>query len=128
MSKFVQLPDTDEGDYGGVHINSGIPNKAFYLTAVGIGGYAWEAPGHIWYASLQASIARHEFPGIRRHDARQGRPALRVAEHGAAGRGVRLEGSRHPHQRRPALAATTAGCATNPPQQPAMDATTIRRR
>ena len=55
MSKFVHLPDTDEGDYGGVHINSGIPNKAFYLTAVGIGGYAWEAPGHIWYASLQAS-------------------------------------------------------------------------
>ncbi len=28
------LPDTDEGDWGGVHINSGIPNKAFYLTAM----------------------------------------------------------------------------------------------
>jgi Zn-dependent metalloprotease len=27
MSKFVHLPDTDEGDNGGVHINSGIPNK-----------------------------------------------------------------------------------------------------
>ncbi|HMM92821.1 M4 family metallopeptidase [Bradyrhizobium sp.] len=55
MSKFVMLPDTDEGDNGGVHINSGIPNRAFYLTAVGIGGNAWEAPGHIWYAALKAS-------------------------------------------------------------------------
>jgi Zn-dependent metalloprotease len=26
-----------------VHINSGIPNKAYYLTAIGVGGFAWEA-------------------------------------------------------------------------------------
>jgi Zn-dependent metalloprotease len=39
-------------DYGGVHINSGILNKAFYNTAIEIGGKAWEAPGQIWYASL----------------------------------------------------------------------------
>ena len=55
MDKFVELPDTEEGDWGGVHINSGIPNRAFYLTAVAIGGFSWEAPGHIWYASLLAS-------------------------------------------------------------------------
>jgi Zn-dependent metalloprotease len=55
MDRFVVLPDTDEGDNGGVHINSGIPNKAFYLTAVAISGFAWEAPGHIWYESLLAS-------------------------------------------------------------------------
>jgi Zn-dependent metalloprotease len=61
MSKYVNLPDTDEGDNGGVHINSGIPNKAFYLTSAGIGGYAWEAPGHIWYASLQASTPTTNF-------------------------------------------------------------------
>jgi hypothetical protein len=61
MSKFVHLPDTDEGDFGGVHINSGIPNKAFYLTAVGIGGFAWEAPGHIWYEALKASGVKTEF-------------------------------------------------------------------
>jgi Zn-dependent metalloprotease len=61
MSKFVMLPDTDEGDNGGVHINSGIPNKAFYLTAMGIGGHAWEAPGHIWYAALQASSEWTDF-------------------------------------------------------------------
>lgn len=61
MSKFVQLPDTDAGDNGGVHINSGIPNKAFYLAAVGIGGFAWEAPGHIWYEALKASSTRTQF-------------------------------------------------------------------
>ncbi|WP_245439857.1 M4 family metallopeptidase [Microvirga aerophila] len=61
MSKFVQLPDTEEGDWGGVHINSGIPNKAFHLTATGIGGYAWEAPGLIWYEALRASGPTTEF-------------------------------------------------------------------
>ncbi|WP_225702634.1 M4 family metallopeptidase [Bradyrhizobium cenepequi] len=61
MSKYVNLPDNDVGDNGGVHINSGIPNKAFYLAAIGIGGFAWEAPGHIWYAALSASTASTEF-------------------------------------------------------------------
>src|SRR5262245_30616434 len=59
ISKFVHLPDTD--DDGGVHINSGIPNKAFYLTAMGIEGFAWEAPGHIWYEALKASTAKTQF-------------------------------------------------------------------
>jgi Zn-dependent metalloprotease len=61
MSKYVHLPDTDDGDSGGVHINSGIPNRAFYLTATAIGGFAWDAPGHIWYATLQASSAQTNF-------------------------------------------------------------------
>jgi Zn-dependent metalloprotease len=61
MSKFVHLPDTERGDNGGVHINSGIPNKAFYLTAIGISGSAWEAPGHIWYESLKASGVQTQF-------------------------------------------------------------------
>ena len=39
-------------DNGGVHINSGIPNHAFYVTAVEIGGYAWEKAGAIWYEAL----------------------------------------------------------------------------
>jgi Zn-dependent metalloprotease len=61
MSKFVQRADTREEDWGGVHINSGIPNKAFYLVATGIGGNAWEAPGHIWYESLRASNTDTDF-------------------------------------------------------------------
>lgn len=39
-------------DQGGVHINSGIPNHAFYLAATKIGGYAWEGAGQIWYKAL----------------------------------------------------------------------------
>ncbi|WP_436532460.1 M4 family metallopeptidase [Actinoplanes sp. HUAS TT8] len=61
MDRFVELPDTEDGDNGGVHINSGIPNKAFYLVATGIGGNSWEAPGHIWYESLKASTSTTEF-------------------------------------------------------------------
>lgn len=40
-------------DNGGVHINSGIPNRAFYVTAMELGGYAWEKAGQIWYATLR---------------------------------------------------------------------------
>lgn len=40
-------------DNGGVHINSGIPNHAFYLAATAIGGYAWEKAGRIWYITLR---------------------------------------------------------------------------
>jgi Zn-dependent metalloprotease len=40
-------------DNGGVHINSGIPNHAFYLVAIKIGGYAWEKAGRIWYETLR---------------------------------------------------------------------------
>jgi Zn-dependent metalloprotease len=61
MEGFVELPDTDDGDNGGVHINSGIPNKAFYLAATRIGGYAWEAAGHIWFEALRASHEATEF-------------------------------------------------------------------
>ncbi|KUF20240.1 M4 family metallopeptidase [Streptomyces silvensis] len=39
-------------DNGGVHINSGIPNHAFYLLAQALGGHAWERAGQIWYAVL----------------------------------------------------------------------------
>jgi Zn-dependent metalloprotease len=39
-------------DNGGVHLNSGIPNRAFYLAAVALGGYAWEKAGPIWYDTL----------------------------------------------------------------------------
>lgn len=39
-------------DNGGVHINSGIPNKAFHLVATAIGGNAWQAPGAIWFEVL----------------------------------------------------------------------------
>ncbi len=39
-------------DSGGVHINSGIPNHAFYLAATDLGGHAWEEAGLIWYETM----------------------------------------------------------------------------
>lgn len=39
-------------DNGGVHINSGIPNRAFYLACMALGGYAWEKAGRVWYETL----------------------------------------------------------------------------
>jgi Zn-dependent metalloprotease len=40
-------------DNGGVHINSGIPNHAFFVVAMEMGGYAWEKAGKIWYVTLR---------------------------------------------------------------------------
>jgi Zn-dependent metalloprotease len=47
---------TTTDDSGGVHINSGIPNHAFYLAAVEIGGFAWVKTGKIWYVTLRDKI------------------------------------------------------------------------
>ena len=54
MSAYVRTMQ----DNGGVHINSGIPNHAFYLAATAIGGYAWEKTGRIWYETLRSSRLR----------------------------------------------------------------------
>jgi Zn-dependent metalloprotease len=54
MRDYQDLPDDNDPrhDNGGVHINSGIPNKAFYVAATEIGGNAWEKAGKIWYTAL----------------------------------------------------------------------------
>ncbi|HSP06767.1 MAG TPA: M4 family metallopeptidase [Acidobacteriota bacterium] len=52
MKDFVDTTD----DNGGVHINSGIPNKAFYNLAVALGGHAWEKAGKIWYVTLVEKV------------------------------------------------------------------------
>ena len=48
MAGYVQT----DSDNGGVHINSGIPNHAFYLAATAIGGAAWDGAGQVWYDVL----------------------------------------------------------------------------
>jgi Zn-dependent metalloprotease len=48
MDGFVETAS----DNGGVHLNSGIPNKAFQLAATGIGGPSWDGAGRAWYAVL----------------------------------------------------------------------------
>ncbi|MGW6293554.1 M4 family metallopeptidase [Streptomyces sp. NPDC055058] len=47
-------------DNGGVHINSGIPNHAFYLAATTLGGHAWERAGRIWYDVLTGGELRQD--------------------------------------------------------------------
>ncbi|MTI49670.1 M4 family metallopeptidase [Sporosalibacterium faouarense] len=49
MDDYVNLPDTQSGDWGGVHTNSGIPNKAFYNIASEIG---FNKSGDIYYRAL----------------------------------------------------------------------------
>ncbi len=58
-----RLADKYKGsaDSGGVHINSGIPNHAFYLLSRALGGYAWEKAGKIWYDTLRALHSTSDF-------------------------------------------------------------------
>jgi Zn-dependent metalloprotease len=55
MDNFVHPPGGR--DHGGVHYNSGIPNRAFYLAATAIGGNAWEKAGRIWYVTLTDKLS-----------------------------------------------------------------------
>ncbi|KAK8131770.1 matellopeptidase-like protein [Apiospora sp. TS-2023a] len=45
-------------DNGGVHLYSGIPNRAFYLASVEFGGYSWEKAGRIWWETMNS----HQVP------------------------------------------------------------------
>ncbi|MFJ2114530.1 MULTISPECIES: M4 family metallopeptidase [unclassified Streptomyces] len=55
-------------DNGGVHINSGIPNHAFYLLATQLGGKSWERAGQIWFDVLTGGELRldADFAGFAR--------------------------------------------------------------
>ena len=48
LDDFVETTD----DNGGVHLNSGIPNRAFHLAATRIGGTSWDGAGRIWWQVL----------------------------------------------------------------------------
>lgn len=62
MANYVDTTD----DNGGVHLNSGIPNHAFYLAAVALGGNAWDRAGQIWYDTLTGGAlpADSDFAGF----------------------------------------------------------------
>ncbi|RFA11403.1 peptidase M4 family protein [Subtercola boreus] len=53
MAHYVDTTD----DNGGVHLNSGIPNRAFALAAIEIGGFAWETAGQVWYDTITGPLA-----------------------------------------------------------------------
>ena len=52
MADYVDTAD----DNGGVHLNSGIPNRAFTIAARAIGGESWSGAGRIWYAALTSGL------------------------------------------------------------------------
>ncbi|MHC1562283.1 M4 family metallopeptidase [Actinomycetospora sp. C-140] len=54
MDGYADLPVDDDprNDNGGVHVNSGIPNRAFAEAARTLGGRAWETVGPVWYTVL----------------------------------------------------------------------------
>ncbi|MCU7501237.1 MAG: T9SS type A sorting domain-containing protein [Ignavibacteria bacterium] len=63
MSEFVELANDEEHDWGGVHINSGIPNKAFFNVTNGTG--RWKA-GQIWYRALTTYLTKNaQFSDLR---------------------------------------------------------------
>lgn len=69
---------TGPRDNGGVHINSGIPNRAFALAAKALGGNAWEVAGRVWYDTLLRLHSDAQFIDCARI-------SVQVAgEHGAA--------------------------------------------
>lgn len=51
MQHYAQMDD----DEGGVHINSGIPNRAFYLACYNLSpnGFSWEKAGKVWYGAYR---------------------------------------------------------------------------
>lgn len=53
LRDFVQTTE----DNGGVHINSGIPNRAFALAALMLGGKAWERAGTVWFRALTGGLS-----------------------------------------------------------------------
>ncbi|WP_051623581.1 M4 family metallopeptidase [Clostridium hydrogeniformans] len=53
MRDYKNLPITQAGDWGGVHTNSGIPNKAFYNIASKLG---FQKSGQIYYKALTSYL------------------------------------------------------------------------
>lgn len=118
MRDYATMPHDEEHDNGGVHINSGIPNHAFYLAAMALGGRAWERAGQVWYDVMTSSrlpkdVEFSEFAAATVEAARQRfgddtRPATAIAD---AWRRVGVEpagDARVPERRHPWVPGTEA--------------------
>jgi Zn-dependent metalloprotease len=81
-------------DNGGVHINSGIPNHAFYRAATKLGGFAWEKAGRIWYDAIRDNGIRPNTGFLRfarvtvAHAARVGAPEAQAVREAWAEVGI----------------------------------------
>jgi hypothetical protein len=58
----IRIPDPDVA----AHLNSGIPNYAFYLVATRLGGHAWTRAGAIWYEAMTTISKRSGFRAAAR--------------------------------------------------------------
>jgi Zn-dependent metalloprotease len=64
MRDYADLPIDDAHDWGGVHTNSGIPNKAAYEAGIKIGG---DKLAKVWYRALTSHLgARSDFADAAR--------------------------------------------------------------
>jgi Zn-dependent metalloprotease len=93
-------PDDYPEDNGGVHVFSGIPNHAFYVAAMELGGFAWEKAGRIWYLVLtdllsrRATFADAALATVTAADRLFGESAMRAVRKGWEAVGVSAERSR----------------------------------
>lgn len=77
MSQFVRLPDTPEGDNGGVHINSSIINHAFYLLSRELpGAVGTDKAARIFYRTLTRHLQKQSQFIDMRHGAISAAEAL----------------------------------------------------
>jgi len=90
---FDDYIETEE-DSGGVHLNSGIPNRAFHLAATALGGDAWDRAGRIWYDTIMGDLpststfARFAAATLAAADARYGAGSTESDAVAAGWRGV----------------------------------------
>ena len=66
-------------DYGGVHINSGIPNHAFYVAATTLGSDYWEQLAPVWYDTLRALHQTSTFKDMARETLYRSKDHVRAA-------------------------------------------------
>ena len=60
MSEFVHMPVSEESDWGGVHINSSIINRAYYLLAAGLdGAIGLRDAERIFYRALTVHLVQN---------------------------------------------------------------------
>ena len=82
MNNFVRTFE----DNGGVHINSGIPNHAFFQVATLLGGHAWKSGPYYMYDARDAREAKHRVPAVCTDYVRGRRAPLRPHRPGAQSR------------------------------------------
>ena len=120
--------NTDQ-DNGGVHINSGIPNKAFFNAAIALGGSAWEQAGKIWFNAFVRKMgpaAQFADAANATYEAAGELYGMRKAEQIAIGEAWKSVGVTVSKQ---IVAGTAMITLTTPPAPPAMpEATYVPRR